>query len=75
MRRNGVRKVVFGLSIASFTGAVAVLGLAFWAIGSLGGAHVATASLFATSFFFACCGIVLFFISKPQQPIPPEAPE
>lgn len=72
MKRNGVRKIVFGLAIASFTGAVAVLGLAFWSLSNLGGDHLLTASLFPTSFFLGCCGVVLYFMSLPPRPIPPQ---
>jgi hypothetical protein len=72
VKRNGVRKVVFGLAIASFAGAMAVLGLSFWALSSLGGSHVFTASFFATSFFLGCCGIVLYFMSLPPRPFPPQ---
>jgi hypothetical protein len=70
--RGGVKKAVFGAAIAALTAAVLTLGLAIWAATNLGGSHVATASLFATVFFFGCCAIVLYFISIPAPPIPPE---
>jgi hypothetical protein len=41
-------------------------------LSSLGGSHVFTASFFATSFFLGCCGIVLYFMSLPPRPIPPQ---
>ncbi len=72
MTRGGVKKAVFGAAIAALTAAVLTLGLAIWSVANLGGSHVATASLFATVFFFVCCGIVLYFMSVPARPIPPE---
>jgi hypothetical protein len=71
MARNGVRKAVFGLAIAAFAAALAVLGAAFWAVANLGGDHVVTAALFSSSVFCACCGVVLYFMSKPPQTLPP----
>jgi len=32
---------------------------------------VVTAALFSSSVFCACCGVVLYFMSKPPQPLPP----
>lgn len=63
MKRTSVKKVVLGFAVAAFIAALVTLGIAFWAIGALGGSHVATASLFATVFFFVCVGIVLYFMS------------
>lgn len=70
MKRSGVKKSVFGLAMAVFTSALATLGAAVWALLTLGSAHLATPSLFATSFFLGCCGVVLYFVSKPQLPLP-----
>jgi len=49
-----------------------VLGLALWFLASHGAAHVYTASLFATTFFFVSAAVVLYAMSKPQPPLPPE---
>jgi len=70
--RGGVKKAVFIMAVAAFVASVLALGVAIWAAANLGGAHVATASLFATVFFFGCCAIVLYFMSVPARPIPPE---
>jgi heme/copper-type cytochrome/quinol oxidase subunit 1 len=72
VKRGGVKKTVFGLAMLVFAAALATLGAAAWALLNLGSAHMATPSLFATGFFLGCCGVVLYFVSKPQQPLPPE---
>ncbi len=72
MKRNAVRRLVFGLAVAGFAGALLVLGIAFWALANLGGGHVRTASLFATAVFLGCCGVVLYFMSLARRPIDPE---
>jgi len=71
MTRTSVKKVVFGFAVAAVLAAIVTVGIGIWAIGALGGAHVATASLFATAIFFLCCGIVLYFMSVPPRPISP----
>lgn len=72
MKRNAVRRLVFGLAIASFAGALLVLGIAFWALANLGGGHVGTASLFATAVFLGCCGVVFYLMSLGRRPVEPE---
>jgi hypothetical protein len=72
VRRNAVRRLVLGLAIASFAGALLVLGIAFWALANLGGGHVGTASLFATAVFLGCCAVVLYFMSLGRRPVEPE---
>jgi len=70
MTRNGVRRLVLGLAIACFVGAMVVLGISLWALVNLGGGHVATASLIATAVFLGCCGGVLYVMSLPRRPLP-----
>ncbi|MEW6294567.1 MAG: hypothetical protein AB1544_14880 [Pseudomonadota bacterium] len=48
------------------------LGLALWFWMSHGIAHVYTASLLATTFFFVSAAVVLHAMSKPQPLLPPE---
>lgn len=48
------------------------LGLALWFWMSHGAAHVYTASLFATTFFFVSAAVVLHAMSQPQPLLPPE---
>ena len=69
VKRSGIKKAIFGMAAATFVAALATLAAAFWAVEALGGAHLATASLFATGFFFACCGTVLYFMSVPPHPV------
>lgn len=69
MRRTGVKKVVLAIAAASLAAAILTLGAAIWAVGTLGSAHVATPSLFATTFFFVCCAVVLYVMSlMPKHP-------
>ncbi len=69
MTRNGVRRLVLGLAIACFVGAMVVLGICLWALVNLGGGHVATASLIASTVFLGCCGGVLYVMSLPRRPL------
>jgi len=69
MTRNGVRRIVLGLAVACFVGAMVVMGISLWARVNLGGGHVATASLFATTVFLGCCGGVLYVMSLPRRPV------
>jgi hypothetical protein len=72
MKRTPVKKVVLGFAIAALVAAVLTMGLAIWAVGALGSAHMATPSLIATTVFFACCGIVLYFMSVMPRTLPPD---
>jgi hypothetical protein len=63
MKRTGVKKVIFVIAAATFAAAILTLGAAIWAVGALDSNHLATPSLFATTFFFFCCAIVLYFMS------------
>jgi hypothetical protein len=69
MKRNGLRRFVFGLAVACFSSAAIVAGICLWAALSLGVGDVATASFFAISLFLGCCGVVLYFVSLPPRPI------
>jgi hypothetical protein len=66
--RNGLRKFLYGLAIASMLMALGVAGATGWALSSLGSSSVITASLYATSLFFVSVGVVLFVMSKPPRP-------
>ena len=70
VKRSGIKKAVFGMAVATFVATLGTLAAAFWAMETLGSSHLATASLFATVFFFACCSIVLYFMSVPPRVIP-----
>jgi hypothetical protein len=72
VKRSGVKKVVFGIAVAVFLATLATSAAAIWAASTLGGSHAATASLFATVIFLACCAIVLYFMSVPPRPISSE---
>lgn len=56
----------------SLTCGVLALGLALWFWMSHGAAHVYTASLFATTFFFVSAAVVLHAMSRPQPLLPPD---
>ena len=71
MKRNRMRKFAFYLAIGGFAGSVIVAGIFLWAAVTLGLGHVASASLFATSVFLACCAGVLYAMSL--QPRAPDA--
>jgi hypothetical protein len=63
MKRTGVKKVIFVIAAATFAAAILTLGAAIWAVGALDSNHLATPSLFATTFFFFCCAVVLYVMS------------
>lgn len=65
--RNGLRRFLYGLAIASVLIALGVAGATVWAISNLGSSSVITASLFATSLFFVSVGVVLHVMSKPPR--------
>jgi hypothetical protein len=66
------KKIALVCAGGSVTCAFLTLGLAFWFWMSHGLAHVYTASLFATTFFFITAAVVLHAMSKPQPRLPPE---
>jgi hypothetical protein len=63
MKRTRVKKVVLVIAAATFAAGILTLGAAIWAANWLDSNHLATPSLFATTFFFFCCAIVLYFLS------------
>lgn len=63
MKRTRSKKVVLVIAAATFAAAILTLGAAIWAVSVLGSAHLATPSLFATTFFFVCCSVVLYAMS------------
>lgn len=72
MKRTRVKKVVLVIAAASLAAAILTLGAAIWAVGALGSTHLATPSLFATTFFFVCCSVVLYVMSLMPKHRPPE---
>lgn len=70
MKRNRMRRWVFYLAVGGFAGSAVVAGVFLWAALTLGIGHVASASLFASSVFLACCAGVLYAMS-----LPPRAPD
>lgn len=71
-QRSKVKKLVAAFAGASFTCAILTLGLSFWSWMTYG-KHVYTGSLFATTFFFFSAAVVLYEMSRPQQPLPTDA--
>jgi len=70
-QRNGIKKFVFGLAVASMLLALSVAGVTGWAVSSLGTDSVISASLFSTTLFFVSVGVVLYVMSKPPRPLDP----
>jgi hypothetical protein len=70
-QRSTVKKFVLVCAGSSLVCTVLTLGLALWAWMTYG-KHVYTASLIATTFFFFSTTVVLYEMSRPPQPIPPE---
>jgi len=71
--RGIAKKIALVCAGGSFTCFFLSLGLAFWAMNEYG-KHVYTGSLFATCFFFFSAAVVLYEMSRPQQPLPPHSP-
>jgi len=66
------KKIALVCAGGSLTCGFFALGLALWFWMSHGVAHVYTASLFATTFFFVSAAAVLYGMSQPQALLPPE---
>lgn len=73
-KRSTVKKFVLVSAGGSFACAVLTLGLSLWSWMTYG-EHVYTASLIATTIFFFSVAVVLFEMSRPQQPLPVEEPD
>lgn len=69
-RRGIAKKIALVCTAGSLTCGILTLGatLWFWMSGSK---PVITGSLGATTFFFVTAAIVLYEMSRPQQPLPP----
>ncbi len=73
MTERGIaKKISLICAGGSLTFAILALGMAFWAWANYG-KHVYTGSLFATTFFFFTAAIVLYEMSRPQPPLPPQS--
>jgi len=66
------KKIALACAGGSLACGFFALGLALWFWVSHGAAHVYTASLLATTFFFVSAAVVLHAMSKPQPLLPPE---
>jgi multisubunit Na+/H+ antiporter MnhG subunit len=71
--RSIVKKFVLVCAGGSLTCGILTLGATLW-FWQTGGKPVITASLVATTFFFVTAAIVLYEMSRPRQPIPPQEP-
>lgn len=69
-RRNIGKKIALVCAGGSLTCAFLSLGATLW-FWQTGGKPVYTGSLGATTFFFVTAAIVLYEMSRPQQPLPP----
>lgn len=66
-RRTTARKIALGFAIACLLCMAASLAASVYFIVNMGTQHVFSASAMATSFFFASCTIVLYFMSQPPR--------
>lgn len=67
MKRSFGKKVAFGFSVLSYVSSIAAMVLFAFVYPQRGAADPVTASLLATIFFLASCGVVLYFISQPPR--------
>ncbi|PWB47718.1 MAG: hypothetical protein C3F18_11950 [Nitrosomonadales bacterium] len=67
MKRSFGKKVAFGFSVLSYAGSIAAMVLFAFVFPQRGAADPVAASLLATIFFLASCGVVLYFISQPPR--------
>jgi len=70
-QRSILKKIAFVCAGGSFTCFVLSLGLSIWAWFTYG-KHVYTGSLGATAFFFFTAAVVLYEMSRPLPPLPPQ---
>lgn len=71
--RNIGKKIALVCAGASLTCGFLTLGATLW-FWKTGGKPIYTGSLGATTFFFVTAAIVLYEMSRPQQPLPPQEP-
>lgn len=65
--RNTGKRIALGFSVLSFASAIAAIVLLAFIYPQRGASDPVTASLLATIFFLASCGVVLYFISQPPR--------
>jgi multisubunit Na+/H+ antiporter MnhG subunit len=70
-RRGIGKKIALVCAGASLTCGFLTLGATLW-FWKTGGKQIITGSLGATTFFFVTAAIVLYEMSRPQQPLPPQ---
>jgi hypothetical protein len=71
-RRHFGQQISFVMAIVSALGAVVMLGVAAWLILTRGAADVLSASAMAGVAFLASCAVVLYVMSRPRPPLPPQ---
>jgi hypothetical protein len=67
VKRSLGKKIAFGFSVLSFAGSIATIVLLAFVYPQRGAADPIVASLLATVFFLASCGVVLFYIGQPPR--------
>lgn len=65
--RSTGKKIALGFAIACMLGMAASLATTIYFLATKGPQDVLSASAMATTFFFASCTVVLFFMSKPPR--------
>ncbi len=67
MNRTPAKKIAFGFCVLTLLGVLISAGFMVYFVAQRGVSDVLSASLFATTIFFASCAIVLYFMSKPPR--------
>ncbi len=65
--RTTSKKISFGAAIACLLCSAVSLVFFIWFLSEKGVRDVLSASAMATTIFFVCCAIVLYFMSKPPR--------
>ena len=72
LQRNAGQKVAFAAAVFCLLLALPVFGLFLWLWNEKGLNDTWTPSALTTVFFLGFCAIVLFVISRPKPPLPPQ---
>lgn len=67
MKRNTGKKIAFGFYLFALLGLVVSAAMMMYTVIQRGASDVLSASLFATTIFFASCAVVLYFMAKPPR--------
>jgi hypothetical protein len=73
-QRHLGQRISLVMAIVSALGAALMVGVAAWLIHARGAADVLAASAMAGVAFLASCAVVLYVMSRPQPPLPPQEP-